>query len=141
MQGAKIQAQGISCLSNAKQLGLGVLMYVQDYDERFPRKSDSFKSPILPYVKNEDIFRCVLDAKGVLSYRFNLRLANLSLAAIERPADTILLYEGKNEKPEYRHNGRAAIVLADGHAKLMTPAEVARCTWYPSPKPAAQHQR
>src|SRR5579862_5972441 len=33
---AREKARGISCLSNVKQLGLGVLMYVQDYDETFP---------------------------------------------------------------------------------------------------------
>jgi len=33
---AREQARKSSCLSNIKQLGLGMLMYVQDYDERFP---------------------------------------------------------------------------------------------------------
>ena len=33
---AREKARGISCLSNTKQLGLGILMYAQDYDERFP---------------------------------------------------------------------------------------------------------
>ena len=33
---AREKARQSSCLSNLKQLGLGMLMYVQDYDERFP---------------------------------------------------------------------------------------------------------
>ena len=33
---AREQARKSSCLSNIKQLGLGMLMYLQDYDERFP---------------------------------------------------------------------------------------------------------
>jgi len=33
---AREQAKKSSCLANIKQLGLGMLMYVQDYDERFP---------------------------------------------------------------------------------------------------------
>jgi prepilin-type N-terminal cleavage/methylation domain-containing protein/prepilin-type processing-associated H-X9-DG protein len=33
---AREKARQVSCLSNAKQLGLGVMMYVQDYDETFP---------------------------------------------------------------------------------------------------------
>ena len=33
---AREKARQTSCLSNLKQLGLGMLMYVQDYDERFP---------------------------------------------------------------------------------------------------------
>jgi len=33
---AKAKARQISCLSNLKQLGLAMLMYVQDYDDTFP---------------------------------------------------------------------------------------------------------
>lgn len=33
---AREQARAITCLSNLKQLGLGIMMYVQDYDETFP---------------------------------------------------------------------------------------------------------
>ena len=33
---AREKARQSSCLSNCKQYGLGVLQYVQDYDERFP---------------------------------------------------------------------------------------------------------
>ena len=33
---ARDKARSASCLSNMKQLGLGTMMYVQDYDEQFP---------------------------------------------------------------------------------------------------------
>src|SRR5437879_2648731 len=33
---AREKARQTSCLSNAKQMGLAVMMYVQDYDETFP---------------------------------------------------------------------------------------------------------
>lgn len=33
---AREQARKTTCLSNLKQIGLGTLMYVQDYDEVFP---------------------------------------------------------------------------------------------------------
>lgn len=33
---ARAKARQTSCLSNMKQLGLGVMQYVQDYDETFP---------------------------------------------------------------------------------------------------------
>ena len=33
---ARESARTISCVSNEKQISLGMLMYVQDYDERFP---------------------------------------------------------------------------------------------------------
>jgi prepilin-type N-terminal cleavage/methylation domain-containing protein len=33
---AREKARQTSCLSNEKQMGLGVMMYVQDYDETYP---------------------------------------------------------------------------------------------------------
>jgi prepilin-type N-terminal cleavage/methylation domain-containing protein/prepilin-type processing-associated H-X9-DG protein len=33
---AREKARGITCLSNMRQIGLGVAMYIQDYDEVFP---------------------------------------------------------------------------------------------------------
>src|SRR5690606_19287650 len=33
---ARENARRASCMSNLKQIGLGVMMYVQDYDERYP---------------------------------------------------------------------------------------------------------
>jgi len=43
---ARESARKAVCLSNLKQLGLGMMMYVQDYDEAFPINSSSG----LPYV-------------------------------------------------------------------------------------------
>jgi prepilin-type N-terminal cleavage/methylation domain-containing protein/prepilin-type processing-associated H-X9-DG protein len=70
---AREKARQTSCLSNLKQLGLAVLQYTQDYDERFPwyrnvaiagyndgvcSGGQSYLSTIIPYVKNVQIFTC-----------------------------------------------------------------------------------
>src|SRR5579872_3739810 len=68
---AREKARAISCLSNAKQLGLAVMMYVQDYDETYPQAEywDQTNFPtdfylwssqrcVGPYIKNGDIFKC-----------------------------------------------------------------------------------
>jgi prepilin-type N-terminal cleavage/methylation domain-containing protein/prepilin-type processing-associated H-X9-DG protein len=73
---AREKARMTSCLSNVKQLGLGIMMYVQDYDERLCYNSHPccvccFRSygqgnatnpnwivEIAPYVKNAAIFEC-----------------------------------------------------------------------------------
>jgi prepilin-type N-terminal cleavage/methylation domain-containing protein/prepilin-type processing-associated H-X9-DG protein len=56
---AREKARAISCISNQKQIGLGVLQYLQDYDETFPRanyndaaNSHEWSYVINPYVKN-----------------------------------------------------------------------------------------
>ena len=60
---AREKARQTACLSNMKQLMLGALMYVQDYDETFPMDCGAnptmgFPDQIMPYIKNEQIFVC-----------------------------------------------------------------------------------
>ena len=66
-----------SCTSNEKQILLGVLQYMQDYDERFPLghiaapdplqrmgieiTHHAMKDSLLAYTKSERLFRCPLD--------------------------------------------------------------------------------
>ena len=65
---AREKARQTSCLANVKQLSLGLLMYAQDYDERFPyhwiHYSDTigngyfWQDVIQPYLKNAQILQC-----------------------------------------------------------------------------------
>src|SRR5262245_37585989 len=63
---AREKARNAGCQSNLKQFSLAVMMYAQDYDETFPvwqiepKKAQIFRwdSVILPYVKNQAIYRC-----------------------------------------------------------------------------------
>ena len=60
---AREKARQISCLSNLKQLGLGVMQYTQDNDEFFPQTNvpadhDNWAQEIYPYVKSVDVYRC-----------------------------------------------------------------------------------
>ena len=61
---AREKARQTSCLSNLKQIGLATMMYVQDYDGRFPGHTggptSAYDWPVmlLPYCKNAQIFEC-----------------------------------------------------------------------------------
>src|SRR5713226_8162731 len=69
---AREKARQSACMSNMRQIGTGVMMYVQDWDESYPksrlfhlpRASDcdqrvvTWKHETLPYVKNIDVFKC-----------------------------------------------------------------------------------
>jgi prepilin-type N-terminal cleavage/methylation domain-containing protein/prepilin-type processing-associated H-X9-DG protein len=66
---AREKARQASCLSNTKQLTLGLLMYAQDYDEKYPTyywgegnsgipNSVTWWGGIYPYVKNTQLYAC-----------------------------------------------------------------------------------
>ncbi len=60
---ARENARRASCQSNLKQIGLGALQYVQDYDEQYPAVSNSnsdlsFGQKIQPYTKSTQVFAC-----------------------------------------------------------------------------------
>ncbi len=49
---AREKARQTTCLSNCKQIGLGITMYVNDYDETFPRNDDCIAPQRIPYQPN-----------------------------------------------------------------------------------------
>jgi prepilin-type N-terminal cleavage/methylation domain-containing protein/prepilin-type processing-associated H-X9-DG protein len=62
---AREKARQISCTSNEKQIGLGILQYVQDYDETLPYNDfwngsvdRSWRTVITPYIKSAGVFAC-----------------------------------------------------------------------------------
>lgn len=97
---ARENARRASCQSNLKQIGLGIMQYAQDYDERLPGAAansggvdrqgwvlyttydtstytatfDVSRGAIYPYVKSAQVFICPSDTAGQqsgLSYSLN----------------------------------------------------------------------
>jgi prepilin-type N-terminal cleavage/methylation domain-containing protein/prepilin-type processing-associated H-X9-DG protein len=77
---ARERARGISCVSNMKQMGTAMMMYVQDYDETFPiphlrvatingggQTAMPIDSQLDPYVKNDQIWHCPSDATPIVT--------------------------------------------------------------------------
>jgi len=77
---AREKARQASCLSNQKQIGLGILSYVQDYDEAYPPANQvgyisEWSLVVQPYIRNgssggaynmvSGIFQCPSWPKGV----------------------------------------------------------------------------
>jgi len=114
---AREKARQTSCLSNLKQLGLGTMMYTQDYDETLVMRyydvapdwalRIQWYDALVPYLKNTGIYKCPSDTgSSWLSYSMNCDRnigGNYSwhgsntvvrLAAIPAPASTIWLGEG-----------------------------------------------
>ncbi len=94
---AREKARQANCLSNVKQLGTAMTLYIDDYDETYPPRSETttttwtyaadclryfsdfsgyagqyttWRDMIYPYVKNVNMFICPT-RKGVSGYAFN----------------------------------------------------------------------
>ncbi|RYF50770.1 MAG: DUF1559 domain-containing protein [Cytophagaceae bacterium] len=70
---ARENARRSSCSSNLKQIGLGLMQYTQDYDEKMPlryfAKDTGFANwanVIQPYVKSYQLFQCPSNTKNTL---------------------------------------------------------------------------
>ncbi|MEO7717999.1 MAG: hypothetical protein ABIY70_17495 [Capsulimonas sp.] len=92
--------------SNLKQIGLGIIMYVQDNDEKYPAAA-GYHDAIYPYLKDESLFSM---GKGKFVYHAPV---NLSLASLESPATLMI---GEMLLPCAR-----IVLYADGHVKSMGP--------------------
>ena len=119
---AREKARQTSCLSNVKQMGLGMMMYAQDYDETLIRAAMYYASPnyytwmycLQPYVKNIQIFTCpsaksmgwdgTVNATQRQGYGMNIALSGYSLGEIKSPASCIMLGDAgrlSNGNPYY----------------------------------------
>jgi prepilin-type processing-associated H-X9-DG protein len=74
---AREKAKQISCLSNHRQLAMGVIMYMQDYDERFPMTAN-LSTPQktlwieVIYMKSREVFICPQAKRDSFLKRSNL---------------------------------------------------------------------
>ncbi|MCW3094809.1 MAG: prepilin-type N-terminal cleavage/methylation domain [Chthonomonadaceae bacterium] len=115
---AREKARQASCISNTKQIGTAMLMYVQDYDEQYPIGRYNASAPnaadygkgwagsVYPYTKNAQILKCPDDSTPAVaasgsypalfpvSYLYNYNIAVQPASASQNaPANTVLLSE------------------------------------------------
>lgn len=133
---ARDRARESSCLSNVKQLCLGMLMFVQDHNGRYKVKPETLKKSLMPYTKNAGLFICPIGAMNdgdaaTDSYSFNANLVGIGESAVKSKAGTVLFYEGKDGKLDFRHTGKAAIGFADGSVRMVNAEEAKKLRWKP----------
>lgn len=128
---ARSRERQVACISNVKLVALAALMLNQDRKEKFALKAASYKKSLMPYTKNKQIFHCPEDKSGAVSYSFNRNLEGISLYKIDKPAETVMIYEGKNQKLAFRHNGGANVGFVDGHVKWIPKEKAKTLRWKP----------
>lgn len=125
------------CMSNVKQLKLGLLMYQSDNDDYLP-PADRWRSFTEPLVRDGFNMRC---DKGVgpFTYGMNSALSGIASGSIASAESTSLVFDtdsaylntnGGVNALVFRHNGLAVLGLADGHAKAYRPND-ASLRWNP----------
>ncbi len=118
---ARENARRSSCMSNLKQLGLGFMQYLQDYDERYPLAvieaggaTYGWTGNIQPYLKSRQLFQCPSETNapapastdfglfGTTDYWYNSTLAprggSVSQAALLNVSLTIVAGDGGGSK-------------------------------------------
>ncbi len=73
---ARENARRASCMSNMRQIGLGLMQYTQDYDETYPGRMVSngtnyqnWKILMQPYVKSVQVFACPSNTNNTVPTR------------------------------------------------------------------------
>jgi len=123
---ARETAKDTTCVSNVKQICLGIVQYVQDNDQRFP-DADKWVDEVYPYIKSMQVFQDPQDKPdSKWSYAYNRALSGKKMTDIASPADTVLIFDSNLEtknasdkgesipKPG-RHQGKTVIGFTDGH--------------------------
>ena len=108
-QKVRENARRTACLSNLKQIGLGVIQYQQDADEFYPAYSTAGVGAlrmIQPYLKSTEILQCPdeprpatdFNGRDYTDYAYNLGLGwnqfavqNVSLALITKPSVVVVV--------------------------------------------------
>jgi len=113
---ARENARRSACISNLKQLGLGMMQYMQDYDDTYPTHTNGtqrWPQMMNPYVKSNQVYQCPnrsdfdytgdYNTAGQIGYGMNYWLNSyyypsttapgLKMAAISRPSETVWIAE------------------------------------------------
>ncbi len=119
---ARENARRSSCQSNMKQIGLGIIQYVQDYDEKFPNSSDTnnrvgnniiatWDLQIQPYVKSVQLLTCPSDTSTPTidlgapfgqvkrSYSVANYINGVAMASVQAPSYTVASTERNQRDP------------------------------------------
>ncbi|NCO33117.1 MAG: hypothetical protein AUJ92_11890 [Armatimonadetes bacterium CG2_30_59_28] len=137
------------CMSNLKQVAMGIVMYSQDYDERIVcfDSSGGWTKAIYPYTKSDQILLCPSAPEmDVCGYVMNLNVSGVRQGDIADIAGTALLWDGtlnavngasKCGDVARRHEGGFNVAFTDGHVKWLSSTNAGfDCGNTPPPPPS-----
>ncbi|MEP6754064.1 MAG: hypothetical protein ABJA67_01080, partial [Chthonomonadales bacterium] len=124
-------AKETQCHGNMMQICIALLEFAQDHNEKFDLTAANYVGKIKPYIKDNKIFHCPSVTGKDVPYAFNKNLNSIFLAQVESPSTTVMVYEGKDGKLDFRHSGKSYVGFIDGRTKLIDAAGAAKLRWKP----------
>jgi prepilin-type processing-associated H-X9-DG protein len=132
------QSRKAACQSNLKELDLAVLMYCQDFDQRFPM-AYNWSDAVYPYVMNQEVYVCPSMPYMPCGYAYNVYLDRLELKKLKRPSNTVVSWDavggwnlaGDATLADPRHDGGLNLAFSDGHVKWLEQSQLSAYTWGP----------
>ncbi len=125
-------------VSDLKQIGLAVMQYMQDYDEKLPpmKTPAVAKKALFPYVKSDSVFE---QPQTHTLFQPNTSLSGRSLASFDNLTSMVVYYEAAPEA-----DGLRAVLFLDGHVKRLSDADwqqAKTASHVPNPPPSVQDFR
>lgn len=105
------------CQTNLRNVNMALMMYIQDYDEKFPPMKNVARTQLVlsPYTHNMGVFFCPITKQP---YRPNPHLHHKPLPTLYYPAETPSFYE-----PVIHPDGLRGVAYADGPVRFATPSQ------------------
>jgi serine/threonine-protein kinase len=141
IQQAREKARQAICISNLRDLGMAVMQYCQDYDERMPL-AYNWADAVYPYFRRWDGYQCPSRKNLKIGYAYNRHLNGISMEQISQPTETVCLFEsnlGGSNPSDYGeswieggvHLGGNFVSFVDGHTKWYSWTQKQHLQFYP----------
>ena len=128
------------CRNQLKQMGTAFMMYVDDNDGTLP--GEDWVDALMPYIENEQLFRCPDHPDIAVGYAMNAKLVGVNIRLIAEPSERILLFDrlddvepaigGPNAVPMGGvHEDGVNVLFCDGHVEWMPVAEAREVLDFP----------
>jgi len=136
-ESAKSSPRRMSCLSNMKQLDMGLLFYQNDNNDFMP-KAAKWADSAHPYIEFESVYRCpaIRPEKDAFGHAFYSPMSEKKTAKLPNPAGVPILFDSTDLSwnangplslipPAGRHPGGISVVaFLDGHARSFKPLQL-----------------
>ena len=129
---ARENARRSSCQSNLKQIGLGLLQYSQDYDEKLVPQGNQppigggvaytgWQYLVQPYVKSSQVYKCPSNSTTSNSYR-NVDSSYMNVGDI--PADYVVNVSGSDSQKVFPFEDGLALSAIGSSAQVIAVTEL-----------------